>query len=543
VTDTLDPVEPFTPSGPPKPSRAIGFSNWLVSRATGLLEKRASRRGFLVGSAMAGSAVAVAGCNFATQPGSSYSRITDCGPGSACTDGYTEFCCTINDGVNTCPPDSFAGGWWRADFSTFCNGTRYYIDCMQYCCGPPTGYQNFCSGCSECRCGGDCNTRKVYCNYFRYGQCHQEIVQSGPIACRVVSCVPPYQSDPACSPASAVDNATAQHSSPCLSALPRSTQLPDAATAFESPLYALTVVARSANGDLVSRTLNGSGWSPLQAVGLGVTSGITSVVGASGAYVLGRSLGDALWYNRFVDGRWTGVGAFGGIPLTSDPVAVATGPNQFHVFVRSHAGNSWYARNDDGTWAGWFPLEGAATSNLAAAANQMGVFVFVRGPDGGLYYRHGVNGNFSGWVGLGGVGISDPSACADAGGVHVFMRQAGRSIWHRRFDGSSWSGWQSLGGSVAGDPNAITAPGGPHVFVRGSDGSAWCNKSFFGNWSGFQPMSGGLTTNPIGYATAGGDVYGFCTGGDNALWWGRYYGSAWSVWQSLGGDLRPMTAA
>ena len=29
----------------------------------------------------------------------------------------------------------------------WCNGnTRYYIDCMQYCCGPRTGYQNFCAG-------------------------------------------------------------------------------------------------------------------------------------------------------------------------------------------------------------------------------------------------------------------------------------------------------------------------------------------------------------------------------------------------------------
>ena len=178
----------------------------------------------------------------------------------------------------------------------------------------------------------------MYCNYFRYGQCHQEIVQSGPIACRIVSCVPPYATDPSCSPASAVDNATAEHSSPCLTTLPRSTQLPDAATAFESPLYTLTVVGRSANGDLMSRTLTGNGWSPMQPVGLGINSGITSVVGASGAYVFGRGFGDALWYNQLVDGRWTGPQVFGGIPLTSDPVAVATGPSQFYVFARSHDG-------------------------------------------------------------------------------------------------------------------------------------------------------------------------------------------------------------
>ena len=98
-----------------------------------------------------------------------------------CTDGYTEFCCTINDGINACPPNSFWGGWWRADYSSFCNGTRYYIDCMQYCCGPATGYGNFCAGCTECRCANGCDSRHIYCNYFRYGQCHTEIVQTGPM--------------------------------------------------------------------------------------------------------------------------------------------------------------------------------------------------------------------------------------------------------------------------------------------------------------------------------------------------------------------------
>ena len=196
-----------TPAGP---SKGIAFTNWLVNKTAGLLEKKSSRRGFLLGSAMVGSAVAVAGCAPGTQPGSPYNHITDCA-GGLCTDGYTEFCCTINNGLNACPPGSFAGGWWRADFSSFCNGTRYYIDCMQNCCGPNLG-NGFCAGCTECRCGGDCNTRRVYCNYFRYGQCHQEIGITGPIACRVVTCTPPYaDASLACTTALAVDNSTAEH--------------------------------------------------------------------------------------------------------------------------------------------------------------------------------------------------------------------------------------------------------------------------------------------------------------------------------------------
>ena len=42
-------------------SKGVAVTNWLVQKASGLLEKKSSRRGFLIGSAMAGSAVAVAG--------------------------------------------------------------------------------------------------------------------------------------------------------------------------------------------------------------------------------------------------------------------------------------------------------------------------------------------------------------------------------------------------------------------------------------------------------------------------------------------------
>jgi hypothetical protein len=212
---------------PPGPSKGVALTNWLVSKTAGLLERKSSRRGFLIGSAMAGSAVAVAGCVPAISPGSPYQHITDCA-GGLCTDGYTEFCCTINDGLNACPTGSFAGGWWRADFSSFCNGTRYYIDCMQNCCGPNLG-NGFCAGCVACSCGGDCNTRRIYCNYFRYGQCHQEIGITGPIACRVVTCTPPYNdASLACTTTLAVDNSTAEHAParPCTSRHPTIRELP-----------------------------------------------------------------------------------------------------------------------------------------------------------------------------------------------------------------------------------------------------------------------------------------------------------------------------
>jgi hypothetical protein len=190
------------------------FTERLVDRASEVLSTRTTtRRNFLVGLATIGSAFVAFACSPVKKPGPP-SRPGGCPPGSRCRDGFSEFCCTINNGVNACPPGTFPAGWWRADFSSFCNGTRYYIDCNQECCGPQFG--SFCQGCAECTCGGTCNDRVIYCNYFRYGQCHQEVPVVGPIACRVATCVPPYELDPACSPSSAVDNQTAEHTSACL---------------------------------------------------------------------------------------------------------------------------------------------------------------------------------------------------------------------------------------------------------------------------------------------------------------------------------------
>ena len=130
----------------------------------------------------------------------------------ACADGYSVFCCTINGGSNTCPPNSFIGGWWKADNSSFCGGSaRYYIDCNAYR-----------DGAWQCRCAeGTCDQRRVACNQFRYGQCSLDVPASntGPVVCRMVSCTPPWQQfGGTCTSSSATDNRTATHAAPCLNA-------------------------------------------------------------------------------------------------------------------------------------------------------------------------------------------------------------------------------------------------------------------------------------------------------------------------------------
>jgi hypothetical protein len=194
------------------------MSKWLMDRTASLLATRTSRRGMLVRSAIVGSALATNPGGYILRPISAYAaacqcRGQPCSCGTACCDGYTEFCCSIY-GENKCPSGTAPAGWWRAEGSGLCGGaSRYYMDCNQLLDAP-----NQCS----CSCAnGDCNHRVTCCTHFRYGQCHQEIPQVGAIACRVVTCTPPWQIDPTCTSADARDDATRFHDAPCLHEAPK----------------------------------------------------------------------------------------------------------------------------------------------------------------------------------------------------------------------------------------------------------------------------------------------------------------------------------
>ncbi len=179
-----------------------------------------SRRSMLVGAAVAGSALATNPRTYALRPVSAYASI--CGPGSTFDSGWTVFCCTINQGVNACPPGSFAAGWWKAADSSWCGkGYRYIVDCNASCSKCSTGCSDgICdSRCWSCSCGrgssATCDQRRVCCNAFRYGQCNTQVKCSGGVHCRVVSCVAPYKWE-SCTTTSLSDNRTAEHSAPCL---------------------------------------------------------------------------------------------------------------------------------------------------------------------------------------------------------------------------------------------------------------------------------------------------------------------------------------
>jgi hypothetical protein len=198
------------------------LSSRLVDAAGSFLAARTDRRGFLRRAALAGSALIAAPANYILRPLSAYSAIVgpqDCS-GGMCTDGWTEFCCTLT-GVNTCPPGSVVAGWWRAEGSGYCGGSRYYMDCHHADCGGcGCGGSGTCSdacvGCT-CQCAHDnCGLRKTCCTRFRYGQCNNQLACVGPIICRVVTCVPPWQWDSTCANVDAQDDATRYHDAACL---------------------------------------------------------------------------------------------------------------------------------------------------------------------------------------------------------------------------------------------------------------------------------------------------------------------------------------
>ncbi len=199
------------------------MSRRLVELAAAALGSHTSRRGFLRRMAMAGSAMVAAPSAYILRPISPMQALvlpSNC-PGGKCAEGWTEFCCTLT-GVNTCPPGTIVAGWWRAEGSGYCSGgSRYYMDCNSSSCGGcGCGSSGTCGNdCVDCACHctlDRCDLWKTCCTRFRYGQCNQHVSCVGPIVCRVVTCVPPWEWDSTCTKSDARDDFTRAHDAACL---------------------------------------------------------------------------------------------------------------------------------------------------------------------------------------------------------------------------------------------------------------------------------------------------------------------------------------
>ncbi len=522
--------------------RGLALADWLVNTTSRALGAHVSRRGFIAKTTMVGTAVAATGCAVVTQPGPPFQRITDC-RGGLCRDGYTEFCCVINQGVNACPPGSIASGWWRADYSVYCDGTRYYIDCNDF------------SGYAPCGCAAGCDTRKVYCNHFRYGQCNQWVGGTGVIACRMVTCVPPYALDIGCGGSSAVDNATAGHNADCAAYTPPAPPPPPPKPLIPTPLApslggavslangTVDVFVRGSDGAIHQQSFDGANWaagwlslggsvkstisaiSPAageielvvraddrsaavqrftagagsttwESLGGTFTSSVVAATRGSVVHVVGRGTDNAMYTRRWNGSTWSPWEWLGGSNST-DPVLALFG-TKLYLLARHFDGGIWQ-NVYTGSWSGWNPLGGWLTSDLTVAVTPTEIHVFARAEDTIAYTRHNAGPGYTNWEGIGGLGLnSDPVAVADGAEVSLFGRAGDQSLWHVRRQGPGWGPWESLSLEVTSDPVAVSDGIRLWVFAQGTDDSVQYTQIEAGVWSGsWTPVPGLLTAAPV----------------------------------------------
>ncbi|HEU5112141.1 MAG TPA: twin-arginine translocation signal domain-containing protein [Acidimicrobiia bacterium] len=327
------------------------MSTRLVAAATRALDTRTSRRGFLRRAAMVGTALVAAPTAYILRPGSAYGAVvpSQCSGGARCNDGWTDFCCNIH-GVNTCPPGDVVAGWWRAEGNTFCDGrSRYYMDCNSASCGGCScGGSGTCSdSCVNCNCQcnhDNCNERKVCCTRFRYGQCNNQLPCIGPITCRVVTCVPPWEWDSTCTTTSAVSQSTYSQNAAGL--------LPD--TTPKGPYRARPAVVSGTSFQL-RNTLSSGGANQTFDFGLPGDYPVVGDFSNAGVRTVGMvrntrhgvaGVGSLVWFLRQVEGPGSAnlvieYGRPGDIPVVGD-----WNGNGVHT-IGVVRGNRWLLRNSN----------------------------------------------------------------------------------------------------------------------------------------------------------------------------------------------------
>ena len=150
-----------------------------------LLARHTSRRGFLVRSAVVGSALTVAPLRYILRPVGALAACTTCSGGSCppgcesggscvcdkcCESTTTTYCCTLT-GTNDCPSGSAPCGSW------YCSNGYVYIDCCDCTCFD-----------SNCHCAnGVCTDRRTCCFPWEWGNCAHPTCggRDSKIKCRV----------------------------------------------------------------------------------------------------------------------------------------------------------------------------------------------------------------------------------------------------------------------------------------------------------------------------------------------------------------------
>ena len=475
-----------SPTGSPSLDEVLERPNGIV-RLVDKLSRRGSvtRRGFFVGAAVAGSALATNPKAYALMPQTAYATI--CGPANTASSGWSIFCATVNKGVNACPSGSFTAGWWKAADSSWCGGGyRYIVDCNAKCTKCTSGCSDhICdSKCWNCSCTtgstATCDQRRSCCNAFRYGQCNTQVKCSGGVHCRVVSCVAPYKWT-SCSTTSFRSDSTAEHSSSYLPQWGKMEKLYTVMGGHKSYLKASTGPIRTA-ADGRGRYVTYQGgriWSTSTTPAVAVSTFVDSQYAAhGGAAQLGYP--KAARVNGLRDGGWIHVFEKGCLVDSASTSTTAVTGRRWTTWVEAGRENGRLAypvraveSHSDGSWIQVF--QGGCITDSVQTTTQV---VW------GLRWTRWVEvGRESGVLGF---PLADVEYLPNGAWIQRFQRGCfvdSTATTTRMVSGRTWTAWQQVGREAGvlgfpGEEQQAVSGGTAQRFQRGGiwgrDGSeAW----------------------------------------------------------------------
>jgi len=250
-----------------------------------------------------------------------------------------------------------------------------------------------------------------------------------------------------------------------------------------------------------------------------------------------QSENNGLWQKTYsgVWGSWTSLGGI----LVSAPDAASWGSGHVDVYARGIDNNIYYQRYLNGSWSGWAsagqPPDGANSDPSAVSRSNGCIDLFVRGGDNALWHRPHSNGSWGSWTSLGGFLSTGPDA-ASWGSNHmdVYVSGSDNALYYRRHSNGSWGRWQWLGGELTADPGAVSPNSNQvSVFVRGITNELW-HRTYNGNWGDWELLGGYLTSDPDAASWGDGHLDVFVRGTDDNIYHRWNLGGLWSGWGSLG---------
>ena len=261
--------------------------------------------------------------------------------------------------------------------------------------------------------------------------------------------------------------------------------------------------AGSTFGNLMEKTYNGTSWSSIQNLGMGVLGADPYAVGQSNGTidVFWRGGDNHLWHAYYTGSTWSGAQNMGG-SMASDPSPVQTTPGLIDVFWKGSDAalwHSWYTP-ETGFWHG---PESRGMGPLGRGPRAVGqsngtVDVFWKGTTQGLFHAYYVPGSWHGPENFGGSVEFDPAPVATGGGnVEVWYKGTNQELWHNWYlaGNNTWNGPGSLGSWPLGSAPQAVALANRNTFVF------WTYPPLNGVYMKWYNASSGLWNGPVQVST------------------------------------------